>query len=112
MHDSEPYAECFTLLHVYLDHLHTIFLLQRSVVKQTNSGHDALFSTSRLVLSIITRISADRDPVMDMTRHYAWIVGFPFFFFLAHFASYRPTGTDHGVKNDRRSTTDFPAPAS
>ncbi|PLB40807.1 putative C6 transcription factor [Aspergillus candidus] len=73
MHDSEPYFESFTLLHIYLDHLHTIFLLQRSVVKQTNSGHDALFGTARHVLSIITRISADRDPVMDMTRHYAWI---------------------------------------
>ena len=88
MHDTEPYVGSFTLLHIYLDHLHTIFLLERSVVKQTNSGHDALFSTSRHVLSIITRISADRDPVMDMTRHYAWIVGQAFpspFLSLAYF---------------------------
>ncbi|XHF97795.1 hypothetical protein AWENTII_001374 [Aspergillus wentii] len=64
----------FTMLHVYLDYLYTFFLLQRTLVKRTSTCHEPLFDTSRQLLSIIIKISAERDPLLDMSRHYAWIV--------------------------------------
>lgn len=72
--ENDIYCSSFALLHTYLDYLYTIFLVQRTLVKRTNTGQAALFETSREVLSNIIRINAERDSLMDMTRHYSWIV--------------------------------------
>ncbi|KAI9928962.1 hypothetical protein MW887_001355 [Aspergillus wentii] len=47
---------------------------RRTLVKRTSTCHEPLFDTSRQLLSIIIKISAERDPLLDMSRHYAWIV--------------------------------------
>ncbi|RAL01769.1 putative C6 transcription factor [Aspergillus ibericus CBS 121593] len=67
-------SQSFTLLHIYLDYLYTIFLLQRTIVKRTNTGQEALFETSRVILSNIVKGHAERDTVLDMSRHRAWIL--------------------------------------
>ncbi|PLB53164.1 putative C6 transcription factor [Aspergillus steynii IBT 23096] len=72
--DPEAFSASFTVLNMYLDYLYSIFLLQRALVKRTNTGQEALLETSRRVLSLIITVTADRDPVMDMSRHYSWIV--------------------------------------
>ncbi|EAW09788.1 putative C6 transcription factor [Aspergillus clavatus NRRL 1] len=72
--DGDIYCSYFALLHTYLDYLYTIFLIQRTLVKRTNTGHEALFDTSREVLSIIVRINTERNSQMDMSRHYSWVV--------------------------------------
>lgn len=72
--DAEGPSASFTLLNMYLDYLYSIFLLQRALVKRTNTGQEALLETSRQVLSLIITVTADRDPVMDMSRHYSWVV--------------------------------------
>ncbi|KAI3001855.1 hypothetical protein CBS147346_6258 [Aspergillus niger] len=71
--ESEPPAKSFTLLHIHLDYLYTLFLLQRTVVKRTNTGHEALFDTSRKMLSNIIKGNVDSDPALDLSRHRAWI---------------------------------------
>ncbi|KKK15269.1 hypothetical protein ARAM_001919 [Aspergillus rambellii] len=35
---------------------------------------ETLFSTSRELLSLVVGITAERDPVLDLSRHYSWIV--------------------------------------
>ncbi|GKZ31655.1 hypothetical protein AbraIFM66950_000344 [Aspergillus brasiliensis] len=72
--ESELLTKSFTLLHIYLDYLYTIFLLQRTVVKRTNTGHEALFDTSRQILSNIIKGNADSDPAFDLSRHRAWVL--------------------------------------
>ncbi|OJI85332.1 hypothetical protein ASPTUDRAFT_54974 [Aspergillus tubingensis CBS 134.48] len=71
--ESGPLTKSFTLLHIYLDYLYTIFLLQRTVAKRANTGHEALFDTSRTMLSNIIKGNADSDPAFDLSRHRAWI---------------------------------------
>ncbi|KAK5998049.1 hypothetical protein PT974_00419 [Cladobotryum mycophilum] len=70
----EPVHIPFTILLVYLDYLHSCFLLQRSLVKRANAGQEDLFQTSRQLLGVIIKISAERDPLIDLSRHYSWIV--------------------------------------
>ncbi|KAF4156224.1 hypothetical protein CNMCM6936_008987 [Aspergillus lentulus] len=72
--ENDIYCSSFAVLHTYLDYLYTVFLVQRTLVKRTNTGQAALFETSRQVLSNIIRINAERDSLMDMTRHYSWII--------------------------------------
>ncbi|PWY80263.1 putative C6 transcription factor [Aspergillus sclerotioniger CBS 115572] len=64
----------FTLLHIFLDYLYTIFLLQRTIVKRTDTGQEALLDTSRHILSIIVKGHASRDTVLDLSTHRAWIL--------------------------------------
>ncbi|KAL4884575.1 hypothetical protein BJY04DRAFT_168101 [Aspergillus karnatakaensis] len=60
--------------HIYLDYLYTLFLVQRMVVKRTNTGHEDLFRTSRSALAIILELSGERHPGEDMSRHHSWVV--------------------------------------
>ncbi|KAL4778198.1 hypothetical protein BJX76DRAFT_153113 [Aspergillus varians] len=43
------------------------------VVKRTNTGHEALFSTSREVLASIIEITGERYPGVDISRHHSWV---------------------------------------
>ncbi|KAE8355181.1 hypothetical protein BDV28DRAFT_55721 [Aspergillus coremiiformis] len=72
--DEESYASSFSSLHMYLDYLYTIFLLQRVLVKRTNTGQEALIDTSRQALSIVIRIGSECEPCMDLNRHFSWII--------------------------------------
>ncbi|KAL4812572.1 hypothetical protein BDW67DRAFT_178613 [Aspergillus spinulosporus] len=64
----------FVRRHIYLDYLYTLFLVQRMVVKRTNTSQEALFMTSREVLAIILEVTGERHPGVDMSRHLSWIV--------------------------------------
>ncbi|KAF5863236.1 hypothetical protein ETB97_010464 [Aspergillus alliaceus] len=72
--DAESYASSFPSLHIYLDYLYTIFLLQRALVKRTNTGQEALIDTSRQALSIVIRIGSECEQSMDLNRHFSWII--------------------------------------
>ncbi|KAK1142145.1 hypothetical protein N8T08_008071 [Aspergillus melleus] len=72
--DAEACLASFSILNMYLDYLYSIFLLQRALVKRTKTGQEALLETSRRVLSIIITVTADRDPMLDMSRHYSWVI--------------------------------------
>ncbi|CAL5870326.1 uncharacterized protein PFLUO_LOCUS4562 [Penicillium psychrofluorescens] len=60
--------------YMYLDYLYTFFLLQRSLIKHTNTGQEALLDISRQLLSMVIQISSVRNPLVDMDRHFSWIV--------------------------------------
>ncbi|KAE8377294.1 hypothetical protein BDV26DRAFT_293376 [Aspergillus bertholletiae] len=72
--DTESYSSSFPALHMYLDYLYTIFLLQRVLVKRTNTGQEALIHTAREALSIVIRISSECETSMDLNRHYSWLI--------------------------------------
>jgi hypothetical protein len=64
---------------MYLDYLHSHFLLQRAVVNLAGAGHEELFETSRLILSTVNKLSSDREPLTDRSRNYSWVVSFYLF---------------------------------
>ncbi|KAL2808410.1 hypothetical protein BJX63DRAFT_424636 [Aspergillus granulosus] len=72
--DDDSMTINFARRHIYLDYLYTLFLVQRMVVKRTNTGHEALFSTSREVLSIILEVTNEREPGTDISVHQSWVV--------------------------------------
>lgn len=63
-----------TLVYLYLNYLYTCFLLQRALIKHTNTGQESLCDISRRVLSIVNSITTMRNPMVDLDRHYSWIV--------------------------------------
>ncbi|RDW86499.1 putative C6 transcription factor [Aspergillus mulundensis] len=64
--NPEPPNITFARRHIYLDYLYTVFLVQRMVAKRTNTGHEALFNTSREVLAIILEVTGERHPGVDV----------------------------------------------
>lgn len=66
-----------TLVYLYLNYLYTCFLLQRALIKHTNTGQESLCELSRQVLSIVNSITTRRNPMVDLDRHYSWIVRLP-----------------------------------
>ncbi|PYH92072.1 hypothetical protein BO71DRAFT_432238 [Aspergillus ellipticus CBS 707.79] len=46
----------------------------RTILKRANTGKEALFDTSRQILSIIIETNGDQDSVLDMRRHHAWVL--------------------------------------
>ncbi|KAL4928477.1 putative C6 transcription factor [Aspergillus undulatus] len=64
---------CFGRRHIYLGYLFSLFLVQRTVVKRTNTGHQTLFETSRKILAIILELTGERHPGIDVSRHHSWI---------------------------------------
>lgn len=76
MHKDEYFHGWLIVFFIYLDHLYTFFLLQRALIKHTNTGQEALMDISRQLLSIVIRISSIRDPLVDLDRHFSWIVSF------------------------------------
>jgi hypothetical protein len=63
-----------TIVHFYLDYLYTCFLLYRAVIRHTNTGQADLCDVSRRVLAIVIQINSFRTPMVDMDRHFSWIV--------------------------------------
>ncbi|KAG0159467.1 hypothetical protein PDIDSM_6989 [Penicillium digitatum] len=63
-----------TIVYFYLDYLYTCFLLYRAVVKHTNTGQADLCDVSRRVLAIVIQINSFRTPMVDLDRHFSWIV--------------------------------------
>ncbi|KAJ5760855.1 hypothetical protein N7520_008011 [Penicillium odoratum] len=61
------------IVYLYLNYLYTCFLLQRALIKHTNTGQAALCDVSRRVLAIVITITSQRNPMMDLDRHYSWI---------------------------------------
>ncbi|KAJ5439710.1 uncharacterized protein N7458_010708 [Penicillium daleae] len=62
-----------TIVYLYLNYLYTCFLLQRALIKHTNTGQESLCEISRQVLGIVNSITAMRNPMVDLDRHYSWI---------------------------------------
>ncbi|CAG8145130.1 unnamed protein product [Penicillium nalgiovense] len=73
---SNPHLNdgCFTIVYLYLDYLYTCFLLYRAVVKHTNTGQADLCDISRRVLAIVIQVNSFRTPMVDLDRHFSWIV--------------------------------------
>lgn len=67
-----------TIVYLYLNYLYTCFLLQRALIKHTNTGQESLCDISRQVLGIVNSITTMRNPMVDLDRHYSWIVRLPF----------------------------------
>ncbi|CAG8887914.1 unnamed protein product [Penicillium egyptiacum] len=63
-----------TIVYFYLDYLYTCFLLYRAVAKHTNTGQADLCDISRRVLAIVIQINSFRTPMVDLDRHFSWIV--------------------------------------
>lgn len=77
--------DLFFVRYIYLDYLYTFFLLQRSLIKHTNTGQEALLDISRQLLSMVIQISSVRNPLVDMDRHFSWIVStLPRIFLITH----------------------------
>ncbi|KUL87943.1 hypothetical protein ZTR_03986 [Talaromyces verruculosus] len=68
---SDGYQMMFLL---YVDYLHSQFLLHRAVVKHTNVGHVPLFDTARQLLSTVLRICNDRDAKLDRSKQDSWVM--------------------------------------
>ncbi|KAJ5267088.1 hypothetical protein N7478_009896 [Penicillium angulare] len=62
-----------TTVYLYLNYLYSCFLLKRALIKHTNTGQDALCDVSRRVLAIVITITSQRNPMVDLDRHYSWI---------------------------------------
>lgn len=71
--DTPPHA-LLTVAYFYLDYLYTCFLLYRAVVKGTNTGQADLCDVSRRVLAIVIHVNSFRTPMIDLGRHFSWIV--------------------------------------
>lgn len=65
-----------TTVYLYLNYLYSCFLLQRALIKYTNTRQDALCDVSRRVLAIVVTITSQRNPMVDLDRHYSWIVSY------------------------------------
>ena len=63
-----------TIVYLYLNYLYTCFLLQRALIKHAGAKQDALCDVSRRILTIVISITSVRNPMMDLDRHYSWIV--------------------------------------
>lgn len=59
---------------LYVDYLHSDFLLHRTLIKHTNLGHEPLFQTARLLLSAVMKLCTDRQNSFDRNSHFSWIV--------------------------------------
>lgn len=59
---------------MYMDYLYTIFLVQRTIVKHINTGHNELFTTSRHLLTTVMRIYAPHEDILDVNRQKSWLV--------------------------------------
>lgn len=63
---------------LYMDYLHSTFLLHRAVVKNTAVGHQALFDTARQLLSSVLATISNRDGPHGLNtahgRHFSWLV--------------------------------------
>jgi hypothetical protein len=59
---------------LYIDYLHSHFLLHRAVVKHTNVGHKPLYDTARLLLSTVLRICNDRETTTDRSKQVSWVM--------------------------------------
>lgn len=62
------------IVHLYVNYLYTCFLLHRAQIKRTNTGQDELCDVSRRILSLVISISSMRNPMVDLDRHFSWIV--------------------------------------
>ncbi|KAJ5774043.1 Acyl-CoA N-acyltransferase [Penicillium paradoxum] len=69
-----PHELWLTTVYIYLDYLYTSFLLYRAVVKHTETGQADLCDESRQLLSIVLQINSFRSPMVDLGRHFSWIV--------------------------------------
>ncbi|KAH8699248.1 putative C6 transcription factor [Talaromyces proteolyticus] len=59
---------------LYVDYLHSHFLLHRTVVKYTEASPKPLFDTARILLSTVLRICNDREATTDRSKQVSWIV--------------------------------------
>jgi hypothetical protein len=63
-----------SIVYFYLDYLYTCFLLYRAVIKHTDTGQADLCDVSRRVLAIVIHMNTFRTPMVDLGRHFSWIV--------------------------------------
>jgi hypothetical protein len=72
--DDQFHDGWLTIAYFYLDYLYTCFLLYRAVIKHTNTGQADLCDVSRRILAIVIRVNSFRTPMVDLDRHFSWIV--------------------------------------
>jgi hypothetical protein len=72
---NDDFHDAFlTIVYMYLNYLYTCFLLQRTLIKCTNTGQEELCDISRQTLAIVINLTSARHPMVDLDRHYSWIV--------------------------------------
>ncbi|KAH8702479.1 putative C6 transcription factor [Talaromyces proteolyticus] len=71
---ANSWASRYPLVIPYLEQRYSCFLLQQAIVKQTGSGHAALFDTAREMLTTVNKVSVNREFMIDRSRHYAWLM--------------------------------------
>ncbi|KAJ5750328.1 hypothetical protein N7533_007356 [Penicillium manginii] len=71
---NDDFHDAFlTIVYMYLNYLYTCFLLQRTLIKYTNTGQEELCDISRQTLAIVINLTSARHPMVDLDRHYSWI---------------------------------------
>ncbi|KAJ5582348.1 transcriptional regulator family: Fungal Specific TF [Penicillium sp. DV-2018c] len=72
--NDEYHDGSLSVIYYYLDYLYTSFLLYRAVIKHTDTGQADLCDVSRRVLAIVIHMNTFRAPMIDLGRHFSWIV--------------------------------------
>lgn len=71
---EDVYDGWLNVVNLYLNYLYTCFLLHRAQIKHTNTGKEALCDVSRRILAIVNDMGSMRNPMVDLDRHFSWIV--------------------------------------
>lgn len=65
---------CFMMLLLYLDHLQSLFLLYRLLVRKRDTGQEMLFDTARKLLSTVLILCKERSRLIAIATDFPWIV--------------------------------------
>lgn len=65
---------CFMMLLLYLDHLQSLFLLYRLLVRKRDTGQEMLFDTARKLLSVVLVLCKERSRLIAIATDFPWIV--------------------------------------
>ncbi|KAF2103596.1 hypothetical protein NA57DRAFT_72575 [Rhizodiscina lignyota] len=65
---------CFMMLLLYLDHLHSLFLLYRLLVRKRDTGAEMLVDTARKLLSAVLVLCKERSRLIAIATDFPWII--------------------------------------
>ena len=71
---GQPYHECYVRLLIHLDYLYSHFLLQRVLMKHSQSDISVLLNTARELLSTVLTLASQRDRLWLYQSDIAWNV--------------------------------------
>jgi hypothetical protein len=72
--NNQLYWQHMAVTLLYMDYLHSHFLLHRTVVKYTDAGQKPLFDTARSLLSTVLRLCNEREVTTDRNKQVSWVV--------------------------------------